>query len=112
MLETYWADSTLEKQTELNGHTVRHALEAMAFGAGEGRFTVRGNGLLCGLDVGDTRLAADIATAAFERQLIVETCGAGDTTVKLLVPLTIDEAQLHDGLARLGDAVATTCSDR
>ena len=112
MLETHWADSTLEKQTELNGRTVRTALEAMALGAGEGRFAVRGNGLLCGLDVGDTRLAADIATAAFERQLIVETCGAGDTTVKLLVPLTIDEAQLHDGLARLGDAVAATCSDR
>lgn len=112
MLETYWADSTLEKQTELNGRTVRTALEAMALDAGERRFAVRGNGLLCGLDVGDTRLAADIAAAAFERRLIVETCGAGDTTVKLLVPLTIEEDQLLDGLARLADAVTATCSNR
>ena len=111
MLETYWADSTLEKQTELNGRSVRNALETMSAAAG-GDFAVRGNGLLCGLDVGDTRLAADIASAAFERHLIVETCGAGDTTVKLLVPLTIDEDQLHDGLTRLGDAVASTCADR
>ena len=90
---------------------MRNALETMSAAAG-GDFAVRGNGLLCGLDVGDTRLAADIASAAFERHLIVETCGAGDTTVKLLVPLTIDEDQLHDGLTRLGDAVASTCADR
>jgi diaminobutyrate-2-oxoglutarate transaminase len=105
MLETYWADSNLEKNTERRGLTVRDTLEEIADRFGSGRFVARGNGLLCGLDVGDTQLAADIAAAAFERRLIVETCGAGDTTVKLLPPIVIDEDQLADGLARLGDAV-------
>jgi diaminobutyrate-2-oxoglutarate transaminase len=112
MLETYWADSNLEKGTEQRGLMVRAALEEMSVQFGNSDFVVRGNGLLCGLDVGDTKLAADIAEAAFTRKLIVETCGAGDTTVKLLPPLVIDEEQLADGLARLGEAVAQATSAR
>jgi diaminobutyrate-2-oxoglutarate transaminase len=112
MLETYWADSNLEKGTEQRGLTVRTALEEMSSQFGQGRFVVRGNGLLCGLDVGDTQLAAEIARGAFDRKLIVETCGAGDTTVKLLPAIVIDEDQLAEGLARLGDAVAQTRSAR
>jgi diaminobutyrate-2-oxoglutarate transaminase len=112
MLETYWADSNLEKGTEQRGLTVRAALEEMSSQFGQGRFVVRGNGLLCGLDVGDTQLAADIAQGAFDRKLIVETCGAGDTTVKLLPAIVIDEDQLAEGLTRLGDAVAQTRSPR
>lgn len=106
MLEHYWSDADLEKGTEQRGRSVRAALQEMSDRHGAGRYPVRGNGLLCGLDVGDTKLAADIAQAAFDRRLIVETCGAGDTTVKLLPPIVIDEEQLADGLARLGDAVA------
>jgi diaminobutyrate-2-oxoglutarate transaminase len=112
MLETYWADSNLEKGTELRGHVVRSALEELAEQFGPGTFKVRGNGLLHGLDVADTELASDISKAAFERHLIVETCGAGDTTVKLLPPIVIDEEQLSDGLTRLGDAVAQASARR
>jgi diaminobutyrate-2-oxoglutarate transaminase len=110
MLETYWADSTLEKSTEQRGHTVRSALQTMADQFGEGQFVVRGNGLLCGLDVGSTETAARIAQDAFERHLIVETCGAGDTTVKLLPALVIGDDQFEDGLTRLSDAVAQATS--
>jgi diaminobutyrate-2-oxoglutarate transaminase len=112
MLETYWADSHLEKGTERRGVTVRSALEEIGNQFGNGHFVARGNGLLCGLDVGDSQLAADIAATAFERRLIVETCGAGDTTVKLLPPIVIDEEQLADGLARLRDAVDSACALR
>jgi diaminobutyrate-2-oxoglutarate transaminase len=112
MLENYWADAELEKGTERRGHTVREALQTMSDNFGKGRYAVRGNGLLCGLDVGDTQLATDIAQAAFDRRLIVETCGAGDTTVKLLPPIVIDEDQLNDGLTRLGDAVAYAHASR
>ena len=91
---------------------MRGVLDDIASTFGQGNFTVRGNGLLCGLDVHDTELAAGIAAAAFERRLIVETCGAGDTTVKLLPPIVIEEDELDEGLKRLGDAVAQACSIR
>jgi diaminobutyrate-2-oxoglutarate transaminase len=112
MLETYWADSTLEKSTEQRGLVVRTALQNISDTFGDGKFMVRGNGLLCGLDVGSSELAARIAEASFERRLIVETCGAGDTTVKLLPALVINDDQLHDGLTRLNDAVAQASSLR
>jgi diaminobutyrate-2-oxoglutarate transaminase len=112
MLNHYWSDSTLEKNTEQFGHTVRAALAAMAENFGAGRFDVRGNGLLCGLAVGDTDLATAISRNAFERRLIVETCGPGDTIVKLLTPLVIEPGQLDEGLARLGLAVEQACSVR
>ncbi len=112
MLETYWNDDTTEKGTERRGVSVRAAFQSFAEQFGEGRFEVRGNGMLCGLDVADGALAADIATRAFERRLIVETCGAGDTTVKFLAPIVIDEDQLADGLARLDDVIAGACATR
>jgi diaminobutyrate-2-oxoglutarate transaminase len=112
MLETYWADCNLEKGTESRGHIVRSTLEELAREFGRGTFKVRGNGLLQGLDVADTALATNISKAAFERHLIVETCGAGDTTVKMLPPIIIDEDELTDGLARLGDSVAQAISLR
>ncbi len=112
MLETYWADCNLEKGTESRGHIVRSTLEELSREFGRGTFKVRGNGLLQGLDVADAELASDISKAAFERRLIVETCGAGDTTVKMLPPIVIDEDELIDGLARLGDSVAQATSRR
>jgi diaminobutyrate-2-oxoglutarate transaminase len=110
MIETYWTDSELEKGTEQRGLIVRNSLQQMADVFGQGGFVVRGNGLLCGLDVNNTQLADEIAHNAFERRLIVETCGAGDTTVKLLTPLIIDEDQLSEGLDRLSEAVAHATS--
>jgi len=112
MMSHYWSDSTLEKNTELFATTVRSALEAMSDSFGAGRFSVRGNGLLCGLAVGDTDVAAAISRHAFERGLIVETCGPGDTIVKLLTPLVIEPAQLDTGLERLALAVEQATSPR
>jgi diaminobutyrate-2-oxoglutarate transaminase len=112
MLENYWSDSTLEKNTEQFGHTVRAALESMATSFGAGQFNVRGSGLLCGLAVGDSELAAAISRHAFERRLIVETCGPGDTIVKLLTPLVIEPEELDEGLTRLALAVEQATSAR
>ncbi len=112
MLDNYWSDSTLEKNTEQFGQTTRSALEAISANFGEGRFDVRGNGMLCGLAVGDTELATNISRYAFERRLIVETCGPGDTVVKLLTPLVVEPAQLDEGLTRLALAVEQACSER
>ena len=112
MMNAYWTDSNLEKSTEQNGQMVLAALEEMSSRFGQGRFDVRGNGLLCGLDVHDTDLAAEVARRAFERRLIVECCGAGDTVVKILAPLVIDADELADGLERLTQSVERATSTR
>ena len=112
MLQHYWSDSTLEKNTESFGHITRSALTSMAEAFGAGAFDVRGNGMLNGLAVGDTELATAISRHAFDRGLIVETCGPGDTVVKLLTPLVIEPGELDEGLARLALAVEQATSAR
>jgi 4-aminobutyrate aminotransferase/(S)-3-amino-2-methylpropionate transaminase len=76
---------------------------------------VRGRGAMCAMElVGDRDtkepLGADtmsaIARGALERGVIVLTAGTYGNVVRLLPPLTIDEALLADGLDMLDEAVA------
>jgi len=106
MLANYWQDNTFQKNTERQGSIVRDALTGMVEEFGPGRFKVQANGMLAGLNTFDTPLAEAISQAAFQRQLIVEVCGRGDTIVKLLPTLIMTDDQLHDGLGRLRAAVA------
>jgi diaminobutyrate-2-oxoglutarate transaminase len=112
MLERYWSDSRLEQTTARRGLLVSRALTALVSDYGNRRFKLSGKGLIWGLHVGDAATATAIADAAFAQKLIVETCGAGGGTVKLLPPLVIDDAELTDGLDRLADAVASATSAR
>jgi diaminobutyrate-2-oxoglutarate transaminase len=107
MLENYWRSDATEIATRAKGEIVRHALQQIADQYGEGNFEVRGKGMLCGLDVKDTALADAIATQAFDEKLIIETCGAGGTTVKLIPPIVIDDALLEEGLNRLHRVVGS-----
>ena len=50
-------------------------------------------------------MAAAISRLAFQHGLIVETCGSREQVLKLLPPLTIDDAGLIAGLDVLDDAV-------
>jgi acetylornithine/N-succinyldiaminopimelate aminotransferase len=63
--------------------------------------TVRGRGLLLGLDV--DRPAAEIVSACFERGLVVGT--AGERTLRLTPPLTIAATDLEHGLEVLEEVV-------
>jgi len=110
MLETYWSDAEQEKATEDRGVIVRSHLSAIAEEFSGGSWAVRGNGMLSGLEVSSGDLADAICDAAFADQLIVETCGAGGATIKVLAPIVIDLDDLHDGLGRLHRAVATVTS--
>jgi diaminobutyrate-2-oxoglutarate transaminase len=58
-----------------------------------------------GLGFPEQGLAEEVARAAFERGLIIETSGARGEVVKLLPPLTIGEEDLRDGVARIAESV-------
>jgi diaminobutyrate-2-oxoglutarate transaminase len=68
---------------------------------------VRGRGLAQGLAFEDGELARKVASAAFERGLLVETAGPKDEVVKLLPPLTASDTEIDDGLAFLAGALQT-----
>lgn len=101
-----WRDDSLEREVRRKAARVRAELEAIAAEQESLRGSVRGRGLLQGLHTPVPGLAEQIAGAAFERGLLVETSGADSDVVKLMPPLTIDDAELTQGLQILAQAVS------
>jgi acetylornithine aminotransferase len=62
---------------------------------------IRGKGLLLGLQLNTD--PTPIVTAARERGLLVITCGTN--TLRFVPPLVITEAEIQEGMAKLGDAM-------
>ena len=112
MMSAYWSDDAFQKNTERQGAIVRDTLTSLAENFGHGTFKVQANGMLAGLNTFDTATAEAISQAAFQRQLVVEVCGRGDTIVKLLPTLIMSDDELHLGLERLSAAVADVCSTK
>jgi len=61
--------------------------------------------MMLGIDVGSGKLASEICARCFENGLIIETSGAYDEVVKVLAPLTIDQASFARGLDIFEEAV-------
>jgi 4-aminobutyrate aminotransferase/(S)-3-amino-2-methylpropionate transaminase len=84
------------------GATLESALHAL-FVAYPQIVDARGLGAMRALEFDDAAHAAAIVDAARERGLLLLKAGAGNV-IRLLVPLTIDDADLARGLAILSDA--------
>ncbi|MGO4711412.1 diaminobutyrate--2-oxoglutarate transaminase [Bradyrhizobium sp. 2TAF24] len=104
-LDTYWRDATFEQTTRRKGESIQARLQQMADRCPDGQARVRGRGMIRGLEWDNADIAMAVSAAAFKRGLIVETCGSREQVLKLLPPLTIDDASLAAGLDRLDDAV-------
>lgn len=102
----FWRDPTFSREVERKGQHMREALESISDRAPEGMVTVRGRGMVQGLDCRSGELASAITAGAFDRGLVIETSGAEDQVVKCLPPLTIPDSELGLGLDRLADSVA------
>ncbi|MCU0677632.1 MAG: diaminobutyrate--2-oxoglutarate transaminase [Myxococcota bacterium] len=104
-LETFWRDDTFARATERKAALVSERLHAIAevtpFARG-----VRGLGMIRGLECTPAARANEVSKAAYERGLVIETAGPNDEVVKLLPPLTIDEAELAHGLDVLAESFA------
>ena len=107
-LASYWRDNRLREAVESKAKRVRARLGDIANRDQDARLTVRGRGLMQGLDCSSGRRAARISASSFEQGLIVETSGAQGQVVKCLCPLTIDEDDLERGLDILERTVAGT----
>ena len=105
----WWTDDSLSDEVQRKAAIIRTELESIASEHESLRANVRGRGLLIGLHTPIDGLASKITHAAFERGLLMETSGgAASDVVKLMPPLTIDDADLERGLAILRASVEAT----
>jgi len=102
-LEKFWSDDAFQKQTEAKAAFLTERLQRIANlipGA-----SLKGRGMMQGVDVGCGEMAAAICATCFQHGLIIETSGAHDEVVKLLAPLSIPQDQFAKGLDVLEAAV-------
>ena len=102
-LEKFWSDDRFQRATEEKAQFLTDRLRAIA--AHVPGASLKGRGMMQGIDVGSGEMAAAICATCFERGLIIETSGAHDEVVKVLAPLTIPQEQFAAGLDILEQAV-------
>lgn len=102
----WWRDDSLSSEVQRKSGIIRQELESIAAEHETLRATIRGRGFLQGLHTPVEGMASKICGQAFERGLLMETSGgAASDVVKLMPPLTIDDEDLHRGLAILRASV-------
>ena len=74
------------------------------------QISVRGVGIIWGVDLADGTLAARVGRECFERGLILERAGRENAVIKLMPSLVIEDELLVEGLGILRDAIATCLS--
>ncbi|MER8389938.1 diaminobutyrate--2-oxoglutarate transaminase [Mesorhizobium sp. M1380] len=104
-LRKYWTDENLSEGVAETGRILSERLQQIAQSSGDDSLSVRGRGMMLGLDCNTGKLAEKIVHRAFKDGLVVERCGAEDQVVKLLPPLTIDGKTLQRGLDILDSSV-------
>ncbi|QPM91075.1 diaminobutyrate--2-oxoglutarate transaminase [Pseudooceanicola algae] len=103
-IEKFWADDSFQKDIATKSAILSEAMDELAKeipGA-----TVKGRGMMMGVDVGSGDLAADICAECFRNGVIIETSGAMDEVVKVLAPLTTPVETFRKGLKILLEAAA------
>jgi diaminobutyrate-2-oxoglutarate transaminase len=104
---TYWEEgSSFGRDVLRKGELTRARLQEMAERHPEVVTGFRGRGLIHGLQLDPPELARQVVDAAFQRGLVIETVGSQQEVIKLLPPLTIEDANLERGLQILADALA------
>lgn len=101
----FWTEDGLEKEVLAKGEQVEAALKQIAAEHGDAGTDIRGRGLARGIAFEDPALAGQVCTAAYERNLLMETSGPEGEVVKLLPPLTATRQELAEGLEILGESV-------
>ncbi|NDV86776.1 diaminobutyrate--2-oxoglutarate transaminase [Aurantimonas aggregata] len=94
-IEKFWSDGAFEAEVATKARYLEDRLGAIA---GTHGFTLRGRGMMRGIDTGSGAVAEAICRACFRQGLIIETSGGHDEIVKVLAPLTIGQAQWAAGL--------------
>lgn len=99
LIDQFWSDDKLTEEVGRKSEIMRAALEELRDEFPELNCSVRGRGLVLGIETKLPGFADEVSAKAFEKKLICETCGVESTVNKLFVALNIEDEILHEGLA-------------
>lgn len=102
-LSHFWSDDSFAEEVRKKAEFVNGRLDDIC--RTDPGLARKGRGLMTGLRIEEPGVAVDVSRACFRRRLVVETCGSGNSTLKLLPPLTASESELDAGLRIIAEAV-------
>ncbi len=104
----YWQDDQILETVHQTSRHLRSALEKLSTEVPDIRATIRGRGMIQGMEFSDPNRCRNVAAQSFKNGLIIETCGSTGNVLKFLPPLTIDRETLDQGLEILRDSIRQT----
>lgn len=110
-LLNYWTDSRLQERTIKRESSISQRLEMLISKYPSKNFSVRGRGMILGIDLADGELARSVIDRCFADGLLIESSGANDEVLKVMPALTITDALLNEGLEILEHAVSSALSN-
>ena len=110
-LEHYWRTPDFAEEVRTKGEHLGRRLQQMVNRFLPHLLEVRGRGMMRGVRAADPARAAAVTKKAFEYGLIIERSGPNDEVIKCLMPLTIKQSELDDGLDRLERALIDEFGD-
>lgn len=102
---SFWKDPLFRNELKSKSRLIEIALQKLKNQYPNFIKDVRGRGMIFGLECYDADLTQKIQNKAFENHIIIERSGAHDEVLKLLPPLTIENAFLQEGLQTLHQCV-------
>ncbi|TWU03316.1 diaminobutyrate--2-oxoglutarate transaminase [Neorhodopirellula pilleata] len=101
----HWESSEFETEIRQRGDIIRERFESIAARHQDKGITVRGRGMIWGLDLQCGDRASAITRQAFKSGLLIESAGVRDHVLKAMPALTIEIDLLQAGLEVLETAI-------
>jgi len=107
MLRHYWRNTQFAESVCAKGEWLGVRLQNLVDSFPSQLTEARGRGMMRGVYCADPKRAVAVTRRAFAHGLIMERSGAFDEVLKCLMPLTISDAELEEGL----DILETACNE-
>ncbi len=111
-LLSYWENDNLTEAVHYKEDILKEKLNEICGKYEALNASVRGKGLIYGLDIPLRGFCNEVSTEAFNNGLLIELAGAKDDVLKFLPPLTIEKELLEDGLEIIDESINTVLTER
>ena len=95
----------IEAEVKRKGDIVKEYLDKEIKPLLKGNMTTRGIGLMWGIEFNDGKLSRSVLDKCFEKGLILELAGRGDSVLKIMPALTIEDELLTKGLDIIKESI-------
>jgi len=103
----FWRTNEFSAEIARKGRLLEQLLSEIQARHASQPLSIRGRGLIYGLQMPRPEQAKAVSREAFRQGLIIELAGPNDEVVKFLPPLVIEEATLRKGVALLSQIIAS-----